>query len=99
MNVFITQRAKQGLREIGHFIAQDNPGRALSFIRELREACLGLADMPYAFQVVGRYQKQVVRRRPYGKYSIFYAVDGETVVVLHVQSGAALYDELLDTPA
>ncbi len=41
-----TPAARDDLREIGDFIGQDNPARALSFVRELREHCRRLAAQP-----------------------------------------------------
>ncbi len=35
MKLLITSTAEQDLRNIGDFIAQDNPARAVTFVREL----------------------------------------------------------------
>ncbi len=55
MMVAITAEAERDLEEIGDRIAQDNPQRALTFVRELRTACLALADFPERFPLVPRY--------------------------------------------
>ena len=39
MRLFVTPLAEQDLEEIGDYIAQDNPKRAVSFIMELHEQC------------------------------------------------------------
>ncbi len=41
-----TPAARDDLREIGDYIGQDSPGRALTFVRELREHCRRLAAQP-----------------------------------------------------
>lgn len=49
MIVHLTAEAERDLEAIGDYIARDNPGRALGFVRELRGKCLGLADMAERF--------------------------------------------------
>ena len=48
MNVRLTAEAEADLERIADTIARDNPPRALTFVQELRAACLGLADFPSA---------------------------------------------------
>ena len=43
--------AELDLEEIADFIALDNPRRALSFVRELRERCQKIAWFPEAIQL------------------------------------------------
>jgi len=95
MIVRLTDEAERDLEAIGDHIARDNPERALSFIGELREACLGLADFPNRFPRVPRYETQGVRHRVHGDYLIFYRAGAEEVVVLHVLHGAMDYAEIL----
>jgi plasmid stabilization system protein ParE len=68
MHVVLSVAAEADLQEIGDWIALDNPVRAASFVRELREACLTLADMPRAFPVVRRRRAVQIRRKPYRSY-------------------------------
>ena len=91
MKVRLTQEAEADLERIGDWIARDNPRRALGFVRELRESCLGLGDSPWAFPVVPRYVGHAVRRRVPGNYLIFYRVEATHVSVLHVLHGAMDY--------
>lgn len=95
MNVFITEAAASDLQAIGDFIAARNPARAISFVRELVEQCERLADMPLRFQLVPRYAHLGIRRRPYGEYLIFYAVQVESIEILHVLNGAQDYASVL----
>jgi plasmid stabilization system protein ParE len=93
--VHLTAAAESDLEGIGDYIAQDNPLRALSFVRELREKCLGLGDTPLAFPLVPRYEAHAVRRRVHGNYAIFYRVEAKRVLVLHVLHGAMDYSAIL----
>ena len=95
MIVCLTAEAERDLEEIGDRIARDDPRRAVSFIQELRAACLGLADFPARFPLVPRYERQGVRHRVHGNYLIFYRAEGGEVVVLHVLHGATDYGALL----
>ena len=52
MIVRLTAEAESDLEQIGDYIAEDNPKRALSFVLALRDKCLGLADAPYGFPLV-----------------------------------------------
>ena len=95
MKVAFAAAAVADLERIGDAIAADNPLRALSFVQELRQRCEWLGDMPRSFPLVPRYEATGVRRRPYGDYLIFYRVDIEAVVILHILHGAMDYEPLL----
>lgn len=95
MIVRLTAEAERDLEAIGDYIARDNPARALSFIRELREACLGLADFPGRFPLVPRYEAEGVRYRVHGNYLIFYRSDPGEVTVIHILHGALDYAKIL----
>jgi len=87
--------AKAGLREIALFIARNNKARAISFVEELRTKARGISRMPYAFPLVPRYEHRGVRRRTHGNYGIFYHIEDETVVVLHILHSARDYERVL----
>lgn len=95
MIVLLTAEAEFDLEAIGDFIARDNPTRALSFLRELREKCLGLAEMPERFPMVPRYEATGIRRRVHGDYLIFYRVEPDRVIILHILHGAQNYTSIL----
>ncbi|HEY0414305.1 MAG TPA: type II toxin-antitoxin system RelE/ParE family toxin [Allosphingosinicella sp.] len=95
MKVRFAAAATADLEAIGDYIARDNPGRAASFVGELREACLGLGDFPDRFALVARYERHGVRHRTHGPYLIFYSVGPDEVVVLHILHGAIDYAGLL----
>ena len=95
MIVHLSAEAERDLETIGDFIAADNPARAVSFLGELRSKCLGLADMPERFPLVQRYEATGVRHRGYGNYLIFYRVEMDRVVILHILHGARDYGAIL----
>ena len=95
MIVVLTHEAEHDLEAIGDYIARDNPLRAASFVDELRDDCLGLADFPERFPLVPRYETYGLRRRVHGNYLIFYAVEADRVVVVHILNGAQDYEAIL----
>ncbi len=95
MKVRLASEARRDLTAIGDHIAQDNPFRARSFVIELMDTCVRLADMPLGFPLVARYEKQGIRRRVHGNYQIFYRVDGKLIFVIRILHGARDYEPLL----
>lgn len=95
MIVHVSQEAERDLEAIGDYIARDNPRRAISFLRELREQCLGLTEMPKRFPLVRRYETWGVRQRGHGNYLIFYRVEAEKIVIIHILHGAQDYRAIL----
>jgi plasmid stabilization system protein ParE len=95
MNVVLSDQARASLREIAHFIARDNRARARSFARALRAKALEIGAMPRAFPLVPRYERLGVRRRVYRDYLIFYCVEGDRVVIIHILHGVVDYEPLL----
>ncbi|MFN3713600.1 MAG: type II toxin-antitoxin system RelE/ParE family toxin [Alcanivoracaceae bacterium] len=93
MIVHLQQAAIRDLEQIGDCpsldMALDNPQRALSFVRELRAACLELGELAWAFPLVPRYAEQGVRCRVSGNYLILYRIaeQAERVDVLRVVHG------------
>jgi toxin ParE1/3/4 len=95
MNVEFSAEAEADLEAIADDIARDNPVRALSFVREIVERCIGLAEMPEAFPLVPRYQHHGIRRRVHGRYLIFYRALGDRITILHILNGAMDVEALL----
>lgn len=95
MIVHLSVEAESDLEQIGDHIAQDNPKRALSFVLELRNKCLDLADTPRGFPLMPRYERYGIRRRIHGDYLIFYRVENDRVVIIHVLHGARDFAALL----
>ncbi len=95
MIVRLAAEAERDLEAIAGRIARENPTRALTFVRELRDACLLLADFPERFALVQRYERHGVRHQVHGNSLIFYQVAEREVIVLHVLHGATVYHGLL----
>jgi toxin ParE1/3/4 len=95
MKVRLTAEAERDLESVGDWIARDDPARAIDFVRELRGACLGLADFPSRFPLVPRYEAHGLRHRVHGNYLIFYRVEAKEVVVIHILHGAMDYAGIL----
>lgn len=86
-----SRQAECDLETLGDYIAQDSPLRALSFIAELRDKRLTLAELAEAFPLVPRYERHGVRRRAHGAYLIFSRIEADAITVLHVLHGAQDY--------
>jgi plasmid stabilization system protein ParE len=94
MRLRFSTESKADLREIGDYIALDNPLRALTFVDELEECCRALAEMPLRFPRVPRSGMEM-RRRVFKGYSIFYVLDGDAVTIARVLNNAVDYEQKL----
>lgn len=90
-NVVFAPSADGDLDSIAGHIAQDNPQAALTVIRDLRARCLSLEDFPMR----GRRYNTVYRTLVATPYSIFYRVEGDTVVIVRVLHGARDLERVL----
>lgn len=88
-----SREAENDLEQIADYIAERNPRRALSFLRELRSSCEDI--LVNAFALVPRYEHHRIRRRVHGNYLIFYRVDRARVVIVHILHGATDYGAIL----
>ncbi len=77
-------RPGPGRRRGGAGRGGDNPTRAVSFVEELLDRCLALADTPRAYPLVPRYERFGIRRCVHGNYLIFYRLQPEQIEVIHV---------------
>ena len=98
MKVVFSAEAIADLEEIGDYIAKDSPRRARTFLAELRDASLDIAHFPEKFQLVPRYERDGLRRRPHGAYLIFYTIEPEFIAVVHILHGAQDYEAILAPP-
>ena len=95
MKVVITAAAKADLLAIRRYIEADNPTRAVSFVEELLDRCLALADTPRAYPLVPRYERFGIRRCVHGNDLIFYRLQPEQIEIIHVLQGARDFEVLL----
>lgn len=86
MSVKWTKTALQSIDEIAGFIAEDNPSRAISFVRELKSAVSNLAEHPgmgRAGRVPGT--RELVLHK---NYIAIYRVRNEDVEILRLHHAA-----------
>ncbi len=94
MNVIFSPLSEDDLEEIGDYIAADNPRRAVSFIREMREHCQKIADMPEAAPLREDIMPNV-RMVAHGNFLIFYRIAEQEVRIERVLHGARNIQALL----
>ncbi len=95
MKVIVSAAAEADLEAIADYIALDSRARAISFVNEIVEAALALADMPLAYPLVSGFEASGIRRKPFRRYLIFYRVETARIVILHVLNAAQDYPPLL----
>ena len=95
MRVVITAAAKADLLAIRRTIGADNPTRAVSFVEELLDRCLALADTPRAYPLVPRYERYGIRRCVHGDDLILYRLQPEQIEIIHVLQDARDIEALL----
>jgi len=88
VKVEFTASAKADLIAIGDWIGEDNPHRAASFLRELRQKCLSLSIKPNRFPLVRRIADRPVRKFVHRGYLIFYFVLDDRVRIARVFHGS-----------
>ena len=95
MIVVITDEADSDLEHIGDAIAEDNPRRSASFVRELVRRCEGLIDMPRRFALLPSHEHTNIRRLVHGEYLIFYRIDADAVHILRILNHSMDYERIL----
>ena len=84
--VFLPQ-AEMDLEAIGDYIARDNPQRAMSFVRELREQCRKITEAPKAYRPRPELGKGL-RSCAYGNYVVLFFEEPGLVRIVRVLHGA-----------
>ena len=97
MRVVLSSPAIADLHGISLYIAADNPSRAASFVGELREVALRIADVPLGFPLVARYEALGIRRRSWKGYGILYSALPDRVFVHRIIGPGQDYDRVLST--
>ncbi len=96
MRLVITPLAQRDLETIGDYIAEDNPARAVSFIRELRYHCRKVGQMPEAYRLRPDIAEDI-RSSVYGRYVFYFVIDNDIVRIVRVLHGAMDAAAHLDT--
>jgi len=85
MKVVWTDRAKQRLREIHDYIAQDAPLVAPLVVRRLVQRSRQLETLPQSGRTVPEYQREDIRELLVRPYRIIYLILPERVDVVTVR--------------
>ena len=94
MRVLFSPATEHDLEEIGDYIANDNPRRAITFIREVRERCNAIGELPYAAPL----REDILpglRMIPHGNYLLFYTVIDGAVRIERILHGVREIGRLL----
>lgn len=96
-----TRQSKKDLVDIALYIAQDNPQRAIRFVRNLREQCHKITEAPKAYRPRPELG-QGLRSCTYGNYIVFFFEEAGLVRIVRVLHGAMDIDsqfaEKISTP-
>ncbi len=95
MKASLTPQAEADLEGIGDRIADGNPARAVTYVRELRERVERIGEFPHAGPPRPQWGDGI-RIAVHGKYLIVYRVRDETVQILRVVHGARDLDALFE---
>lgn len=87
MPVIFSPEAEADLRDIGDYIAQDNPRCAASFVQELFEHALRIADIPYAYPKRDDLSAGLMMA-VHGSYLILFRVRGGHIQIARILHGA-----------
>ncbi len=82
-----SRKAEADLDEITAYIARDNPARAVSFVRELRERCRRLVTFPEAAPLRPDLGNSI-RLTAFGNYVILYVVHADLLEIRRIAHGA-----------
>jgi toxin ParE1/3/4 len=95
MRCIFSTLAELDLEEIADYIARDNPRRALSFVRELRERCAKIASFPEAARLRPELAEGI-RLVPHGRYAICYTVHPGAVRIERIVAGGRNLPDLFE---
>jgi toxin ParE1/3/4 len=87
MRLRFSRRAEADLAEITAYIAQGNPARAVTFVRELRAHCQGLLTFPAA-RPSRPELGEGVRLSVFGNYVVLYVLHQDILEIRRVVHGA-----------
>ena len=86
MRIELSRYVEGDLEEIAEWIAEDNPRRAVSFIREIRDAIRKIGEGPLLYQLRPEIGEDA-RMAAVGRYVILFWVGDETVRIERVVFG------------
>ena len=87
MRLEFRPQAERDLESIGDYIAQDNPRRALTFLRQLRAQCHKILLAPQGYRLWPELGERI-RSCSHGNYVIFFTESDRSVTVIRVLHGS-----------
>lgn len=87
MQLLFTPLAERDLEAIADYIANDNPLRAITFIRELRAQCQRIVRSPLGYRLRSDLGDDL-RSCAHGNYVIFFNAADDSVTILRILHGA-----------
>lgn len=87
MRLGFTPLAEQDLVSIADYIATDNPRRAASFVRELRQQCERIKRNPIGYRLRPELGEGI-RSCAHGRYMVFFIASASEIVVVRILHGA-----------
>ena len=86
MKVFISSNAKLDLSETVKYIADDNPGAARDWFKDIEDSIKKLASFPNPGRIVPEYSDDHIREIIKGQHRIVYRInlDDETICIIAV---------------
>ena len=97
MRAYFTPQAEIDLEEIGDYITLDNPRRAVSFIREMRQHCEEIAGGPHRY-VARPDLGDAIRICAHGSYLIIFEPFDAGALILRVLHGARNVPGIFGSP-
>lgn len=90
MRCIVTAAAEADLEAIGDYIAEHNPARAVSFVRELRKRCRRLREFPQAYPLHAELAEVApnVRVMAFRQYLVCYTAHPDRVVIERITQGS-----------
>ena len=90
MSLFLSDRARNDLREIARYIGRSNPENARAFVLRLQVRARGAAKAPRAGRRVPEFDAEDLREVLEGNYRIIYRLSRRRVEVVTVIEGHRL---------
>lgn len=97
MKVVISRHARTDLIEIGQFIAEHNPRRAETLVKDLFAKARSIGLRPKAYSLAPGFEEDQVRRRIHGDYLIFFTIGPDAITVTRVIHGSRDFVRILSS--
>ena len=97
MVVFWTDAALEDLREVGCYVALDDPRASVRVVDGLLQAALLVGDQPHAGRMVPEFGWNELRERIVGNYRLVYRIGAKRIEILTVLEGHRLLRTKFDT--